>query len=467
MEFNLLVENWIPVLYTDGRFERVGIRKALSDAHRIRQLAASNPMDNVAVLRFLLALLYWCKGNPPDVMIDTSIAPLPTDWLLRLDANREYFDLLGPEKRFYQDRAAQRTRPVTDLIQEIPTGNNFWHLRHSTDYFDGLCPPCCAIGLLRLPQFSVSGLPNLKAGINGAPPIYVVRWGKSLSDTLRANWTAHPNFGIPAWVQPDIRPTPGEDVPLLTGLTVLSRRVWISDPVGPPGQCSVCGARKDTLIQTCEFETAGHLKNDRWGDPHVVYSKASPPTVSKAPDLTKTGKFSMDRPWLELYSQILQTGEFLLRDKPASLFVVAFATDQAKNIDVWEKHFNPPSGSSFRATAENEIQEWQKECRRLEKRTGETIRSEGLGKAAIAAIRPDVENRVSARAGELLAGDSNTWSEAATEYRPMMEMLAKSLSPGFTTAALHRRRQIDRISLQMGAKPESPKKPRSNKGTGK
>jgi len=59
MTFNLLKENWIPVLYANGRPARVGIRTALTEAGRIRQLAASNPMDNVALLRFLLAVLLW------------------------------------------------------------------------------------------------------------------------------------------------------------------------------------------------------------------------------------------------------------------------------------------------------------------------------------------------------------------------------------------------------------------------
>ena len=40
------------------------LRRSLKQA-RIRQIAASNPMDRMAILRFLLALLYWCKGNPP------------------------------------------------------------------------------------------------------------------------------------------------------------------------------------------------------------------------------------------------------------------------------------------------------------------------------------------------------------------------------------------------------------------
>ena len=43
--YNLLHQPWIPVLYRDGTWDRVGIRKALEDAGQIRQIAATNPMD--------------------------------------------------------------------------------------------------------------------------------------------------------------------------------------------------------------------------------------------------------------------------------------------------------------------------------------------------------------------------------------------------------------------------------------
>ncbi len=48
MDYNLIEEPWIPVLFHNGKWERVGIRKALAEAGRIRQIAASNPMDRVA-----------------------------------------------------------------------------------------------------------------------------------------------------------------------------------------------------------------------------------------------------------------------------------------------------------------------------------------------------------------------------------------------------------------------------------
>src|SRR3989304_4725413 len=156
MMYNLLEQNWIPVLWHNGRCDRVNLRDAFAQAHRIREIAASNPMDRVAVIRFLLALLYWCRGNPPQE--SPPMSAFSPEWFSRLDENRDCFNLLGEGKRFYQVGAARRSRPVTDLIQEIPTGNNFWHFRHSTAYKDGLCPACCAMGLLRLPLFSVTSV---------------------------------------------------------------------------------------------------------------------------------------------------------------------------------------------------------------------------------------------------------------------------------------------------------------------
>ena len=54
--YNLLVKPFIPVLWRDGRPDRAGVMAALTEAGRIRQIAASNPMDNVTLTRFLLAV---------------------------------------------------------------------------------------------------------------------------------------------------------------------------------------------------------------------------------------------------------------------------------------------------------------------------------------------------------------------------------------------------------------------------
>jgi CRISPR type I-E-associated protein CasA/Cse1 len=465
--YNLLEEQWIPVLRTDGKCGRVGIREAFTQAGRIREIAASNPMDRVAILRLLLAVLYWCKGNP---RADTGLTPgdsFPSEWFSKLDDNKDCFNLLGDGTRFYQDRSAGRPRAVTDLIQDIPTGNNFWHFRHSTDGESGLCPGCCAMGLLRLPLFSVSGLPDLKSGINGTPPVYVVPWGMSLLETLRLNWTRSPDVGEPAWTKPDVRPTPGEDVPLLTGLTLLSRRVLLHD-AGPSGVCIGCGSETDALIRTCMFQSAGEQRNDRWNDPHVVYTEATPRKASRAADLAAPGKFMMDRPWPGLLARILEAGKFGRGKGSTSLLIVGFATDKAKNIDVWERRILLPARDSTSNTAPSLLEQWNKEGWRMENRVACIVRpekpSENLGKTAIASTRPHVESKVSAKAGELIAGGEETWKLAASEYGPMMEMIAESLSPGFTAAAVERRRQLAAAKPYMGPKSETIKKVYVRKG---
>ena len=471
MRYNLLDEEWMPVLYSDGTYARVGIRQAFSDAGTIRQIAASNPMDRLAVLRFLLALLYWCKGNPPETVAGDLGDALPSDWFFKLDANKDCFNLLGEGKRFYQDVGARRSRAITDLVQEIPTGNNFWHFRHSTDSVDGLCLPCCAMGLLRLPLFSVSGLPNLKSGINGTPPVYAVSWGKSLMETLCGSWTPRDSLGIPAWMDPGIRPNPDEEVPLLTGLTLLSRRVWLHAPVERSGQCVGCGA-KTSLVMTCEYESAGEQNNSLWDDPHVVYVEEETRKSLKAPDLTNAGKFRMDRPWHALFARLAETNRLHSGNMGQHVLLVGFSTSKAKNIDVWERTIAFECTESRPKTA-SLIGQWQDEgfrlTRRLRPRTEKkTGRNHVEIPSALAVVRPHVEHRVSAKAGELLSESETSWDEAAREYRPMMEVIAKSLSPGFTVSAIQRRREIANTLPNMNPKAERTKKPRPpKKGSGK
>ncbi len=123
--FNLLDEAWIPCLGNDGKPRRVGVKEALTQAGRIRQIAASNPMDRVAIFRFLLALLYWCKGNPPSGTDFSSRDSFPADWFAKLEQHKECFNLLGEGKRFYQYRKnGDRTLTANYLIHEIPTGTN-------------------------------------------------------------------------------------------------------------------------------------------------------------------------------------------------------------------------------------------------------------------------------------------------------------------------------------------------------
>jgi hypothetical protein len=462
MNYNLLEEKWIPVLWKEGNTNRVGIIEALTEAGRIRQIAASNPMDRVALLRFLLALLYWCKGNPPYKIPDDSFPP---DWFKKLNDNRDCFNLLGEGKRFYQCMPDTPNKLSANyLAQEIPTGINFWHFKHATDKKDGLCSACCAMGLLRLPVFATSGGRGKPPGINAKPPTYVIPLGSSLAETLLLSWRKVSDLGTPAWVKPDLQLPKKGEVPLLTGLTWLPRRVWLDNP-GEIASCITCGGR-EPLIRHIVFVGIGSQKMDDgdrrdWCDPHVI--RDTKDKVVK-PDNALGASDAAAGQWTKVATGILGGQR---ANNPRKVWVVGFATVQNdKHLEAMEYVFPFTCAQPQMQESIEKIQKWQKEGSGLAKR----IRPRAFSRKhvevppLVASIRPHVETKVSVKAGELIAGDQAAWKQAASEYSPMMAAIAQSLSPGFTTAAVRRRRDIASVKPHLRSKKEAHKKPRLKKG---
>ncbi|MBC8204265.1 MAG: type I-E CRISPR-associated protein Cse1/CasA [FCB group bacterium] len=472
--FNLLDEKWIPVLYHNGRWDREGILTTFREADKIRHIAASNPMDRVAILRFLLALLYWCRGNPSDDVRDSSKELFPDEMFAKLEENRECFNLLGEGKRFYQDPTAQRSRTITDLIQEIPTGNNFWHFRHSTDKVNGLCPACCAVGLLRLPVFTTLGgatTPYLYAGINGAPPVYTLLFGKNLLETLKLNWIPYDNIGTPSWNQDKTISFSKAKLDLLTGLTHLPRRVWLHD-ADEPGVCFYCGYTTKKIINTCEFQSPGKNEDDKWEDPHVIYYYIKEKgeiirKTFKSPDFTESGKFTMDHPWSTLCIRMIESGKIPVEDNHNKFYTAGFATKDARFVDIWEHIITLKFVVSAQQVILSYIDHWKCESNQLAKRISKTKNEIQAANTTVSSIRPHIENIVSAKVGELLAGGDEAWQKTLEEYRPMMEIIAKSLSPGFTTASVERRKQIADTIPDMKLKDKTKEKSEKKKGKDK
>lgn len=480
--FSLLDEKWIPVLYADGRRGRVRIRQALTEAGDIRQIAASNPMDNVALLRFLLAVLYWCKGAPPTQGEKDRIlaaGQFPAGWFAKLDGQEDCFNLLGDGKRFYQNTEyRQRTAEHTTnyLIHEVPSGTNKWHFRHALDRADGLCPACCAMGLIRLPVFATSAGKGMSPstgkspGINSKPPLYVIPVGKSLAATLLLSWqTTGLSLGTPEWETPgNTLPASGE-VPLLTGLTWLPRNVWLAQPEEHESICACCG-RKERLIRVCVFDGKGSTKAGQriWRDPHVIYEA---PQDGKASTLQTSNALGATDAAAGQWAK--RTGA-ILRNRHSSgegtLWIVGFSTVQNdKYLEATECLLPLPCSSE----QDNELiamfERWQKEgaslARRIRPKEEPSSRKHAELRPAVDAIRPQVETRVSQTAGQLFGGDQAAWDHAALEYGPLMQAIATSLAPGFTTRVLERRNQIAQALPDMTPKPtQKSRKPVAKKG---
>jgi CRISPR type I-E-associated protein CasA/Cse1 len=370
VNYNLLEEKWLPILKKEGKFERLGIIEALTQAHRIRQIAASNPMDRVAILRFLLALLYWCKGNPPNKIPDGSFPP---DWFEKLQDNKDCFNLLGEVKRFYQCKpefGKDEKLTANYLVQEIPTGTNISHFKHSTDGINGLCRACCVMGLLRLPAFATSGGRGKPPGINAKPPIYVIPLGSSLAETLRLSWrqVSFPNLGIPAWEKPDLQLSRTGEIPLLTGLTWLPRHVWLGNPTEPKANCISCGHREQ-LIHHCVFVGIGSTKsegNRLWSDPHVIYDGKE---VVVKPGNALGASDGAAGQWAKIIAGIQRSKK---ANVPRKLWVVGFDTVQNDKyldrdyaaglpaaVQKWFWEANPPSLTSTSFLFCSQIVSWK------------------------------------------------------------------------------------------------------------
>lgn len=246
--YNLLEEKWIPVLYTDGKTDRIGIWQALTEAGKIRQIAASNPMDWVSLLRFLLAVLMWCKKDAKSSLaaLDKESTGVPEDWLAKLKENKDAFNLLGEGKRFYQNESLknENSRPISDLLFEFPgedSVNHIYHIVHDNSY--GLCPACCAMGILR---FSVWAPANrfYSASVNPGSAAYALIEGKNLFQILGANLPeTNPQSDQAPWLS-DEPPDSPDAVALLAWRP---RMLWLN-VAGNSGLCAYCG-QTGTLIK--------------------------------------------------------------------------------------------------------------------------------------------------------------------------------------------------------------------------
>ena len=280
--YNLAVEPWIPMLRQDGTSTRVGIMEALADARAIRTIAASNPMDRVALLRFLLAVLHWCK--PALTEIETTrldrARGIPEDWLgsLGTRANPEHaFDLLGPGPRFYQeDPPTGARRPIGDLLVEFPTDTKIAHFRHVRDGEYGFCPACCALGIVRFCTFANAyGGGRYTAAVNGPTPAYAIEQAQTLFGTLRRNWPVERlvRRRDPPWICAS-RPAK-EALDLVAAFAWRSRTMRLEDPQAE-GVCANCG-ECTALIHHVNFKggwkpfDAGEQQKKFWEfDPHLV-----------------------------------------------------------------------------------------------------------------------------------------------------------------------------------------------------
>lgn len=264
-EFNLLDEDWIPVIYSDSDFQTISLKKAFEDAHLIRTLVGDIPPQDAALYRLMLAVLYCvyshndADGNEAPVLDRTdAVERWKGLWIRRrfdadaicsyLDRYHDRFFLFHPERPFYQvniDKGTEYNAAKLNgaLSESANKPRLFSDVSGSSK--DSMGYPEAARWLLYVNAFDDTSSKPTRKGENMPSPGagwvgklgYIMAIGNNLFETLMMNLVLIDDHGEPfpdgkaVWELEKIRDDERVEVPLPESpqelLTLQDRRLLL------------------------------------------------------------------------------------------------------------------------------------------------------------------------------------------------------------------------------------------------
>ncbi|MFE7670698.1 type I-E CRISPR-associated protein Cse1/CasA [Streptomyces albidoflavus] len=141
--FDLTTRPWLPVQFSDGTERELSLLELFDQTRGIRRLIGDLPTQDFALTRLLLAILHDAVGGPaqapapadPDEWLE--LWQSPTGYAVAvaeyLDRHRDRFDLLHPERPFYQVAglctAKDEVASLNRLVADVPNGDPFFSMR--------------------------------------------------------------------------------------------------------------------------------------------------------------------------------------------------------------------------------------------------------------------------------------------------------------------------------------------------
>ncbi|MEU3654813.1 type I-E CRISPR-associated protein Cse1/CasA [Streptomyces sp. NPDC032161] len=257
--FDLVSRPWLPVQRDDGTTDELSLSEVFQQAGSLRRLVGDLPTQEFALLRLLLAILYDAladaEGGRPgapaeledweELWQDEKSLAVAVDYLGR---HRESFDLLHPERPFFQvaglHTAKREVASLNRIVADVPNGEAFFSMRRPE--VDRLSLAEAARWLVHTHAYDSSGIKSGMVGDDraGNGKVYPqgVGWmgtlggvhaeGRTLRETLLLNLvptkegildtTADPKDDLPVWRR-ETPPGPG----------VLEEEPSVPRPAGP------------------------------------------------------------------------------------------------------------------------------------------------------------------------------------------------------------------------------------------
>lgn len=181
--YDLRFEPWIPVERLDGTADVVSIRDALIEAHRIRRLSGEIPGEGLALLRFLLSLVY-CICAPPEEAGEKEKRErweeLRSRGRFETGEVEEYlddfpceFDLFDDKHPFYQvpDLAYMGEKefdPISEFMLDVPKPEKFLFSMRGPGHLDSLSFDLAARYLIVSQAYDTAGIKSPAVGNTSA-----------------------------------------------------------------------------------------------------------------------------------------------------------------------------------------------------------------------------------------------------------------------------------------------------------
>ena len=428
--FDLRTEPWLPVLDRTGSSRLIGLNEALRDAHELRGLATSTPLERVAITRMLVAIAHRALNGPrtlEEARDHYRVGRVPREVIGYVERTDGVWDLFDPARPWLQTPSAAidavGESPLSRLFPWQPTGNNPTLWEHTYDDApEGHDPGHAARGLLVAHTFALGGgvsKPfNFRDGMIAGKLVCLIE-GNTLAETIMLNAVGYADDepipkssqDMPAWEREE-RP-PKRDGTIVDGyvdfLTLCTRRVLLQ-------------ADDDGLVRHCQYVQGLSPIDVGARDPFVPYKRGKDGFVPVRPnprralwrDLPAITAGLAD-PELRASTGVLRWATQLTEGLPSRLRVVGIIRNQAKVEDVIDGELRIPTAIVDSPDHRHELQTTLELADDAEKALFEAVRA--------AAKNLIADNEAAALARRLL-GATSFWASLEQPFSALVSDLS-------------------------------------------
>ena len=277
--FSVLDQPWIPVVSLSGEEKKLGIRQTLAQAHELKEISSSSPLEEYSIYRFLGLFLMDALRPETEMDIEEILdagyfsTEQTESYIALCESEGVSFDLFDEERPFLQSKYNsvydKEIKSVSVLDCTLPSGNNHTHFGHRRDVPKNLSADAALRLLLVTYLFCTAAAQGYPSGVYGAPPYFGVIKGKNLFETLSLNLLQTDLIGVDFDAPPVLWRSKEEVVPKRE----IGKTSWMRGMLFPTRRIHLVPGEGGTVIGVYLCQGENYVNKESWRDPYVTYRK--------------------------------------------------------------------------------------------------------------------------------------------------------------------------------------------------